>query len=150
MENGEVMIRDPEEYYQKLQEMYLDDSELNLSTDFEARASLVKIKRLKSDVLSLRREITQDMRTIRNMYLDESIIEKPKILGLFSLEKKLTPTGKRKKLIFEREKSLSPYKEITKMVDDYVKQIEDMEKYIKNEALETYSLPTYTKVSKNG
>ncbi len=148
MENGADIIRNPEEYYEIFQEMYLDDSELNLSTDFEARSSLVKINRLKSDVQSLRREITKDMRTIRTMYLDESIIEKPKILGLFSLEKKLTPTEKRKKLIFERKKSLIPYKEITEMVDDYLKQIEDLEKYIQNEALETYSLPKYTKVSK--
>jgi hypothetical protein len=149
MGNVEDMIRDPEEYYQSLHEMYLDESELNLSTDFEARSSLVKINRLKSDVQSLRREITKDMRTIRTMYLDETIIEKPKILGLFSLEKKLTPTEKRKKLISEREKSLIPYKEITEMVDDYIRQIEDLEKYIQNEALETYSLPKYTKVSKS-
>lgn len=149
MGNDRDRIRDPEEYYQSLQEMYLDESELNLSTDFEARSSLVKINRLKSDVQSLRREITKDMRTIRTMYLDESIIEKPKIFGLFNLEKKLTPTEKRKKLISEREKSLIPYKEITEMVDDYIRQIEDLEKYIQNEALKTYSLPKYTKVSKS-
>jgi hypothetical protein len=148
MGNDEDMIRDPEEYYQSLQEMYLDESELNLSTDFEARSSLVKINRLKSDIQNLRREITKDMRTIRTMYLDESIIEKPKILGLFSFEKKLTPTKRRKKLISEREKCLIPYKEITEMVDDYIRQIEDLEKYIQNEALETYSLPKYSKVNK--
>lgn len=148
MEHGVDIIRNPEEYYEMFQEMYLDDSELSLSTDFEARSSLVKINRLKSDVQSLRLEITKDMRTIRTMYLDESIIEKPKILGLFSLGKKLTPTEKRKKLIFERKKSLIPYKEITEMVDDYLKQIEDLEKYIQNEALEIYSLPKYTKVGK--
>lgn len=144
----EEMINDPENYYIALQEMYLDESELNLSTDFEARASLVKIKRLKSEILNLRREITKDMRTIRNMYLDESIIERPKILGLFSFGKKLSPTEKRRKLISEREKNLIPYKEIIEMIDDYIRQIEDLEKYIKNEALETYSLPKYTKVSK--
>ena len=149
MENDDDMIRDPEEYYQKLQEMYLDDSELDFTTDFEARASLVKIKHLKSDVLNLKREIGKDMRTIRNMYLDESIIEKPKILGLFSLERKLSPTGKRKKLISERERSLSPYIEISEMADDYIKKIEDLEKYIENEALESYSHPQYTKVIKD-
>jgi hypothetical protein len=142
------LFKDPEEYYTTLQEMYLDESELNLSTDFEARSSLVKVTHLKSDVMKLRREITKDMRTIRNMYLDESIIEKPKILGLFSLERKLTPTEKRKKLLNEREKSLVPYKEIIEMIDDYVSQIEDLEKYIQNEALESYSLPKYKKVSK--
>jgi hypothetical protein len=148
MEESEGIIRDPKDYYQELQTMYLDESEINLSNDFEARASLVKLKRLKSDFLGLKREISSDMRSIRNMYLDESILEKPKILGIFSFQKKLNPTEKRKKLITEREKSLIPYKEIVEMVDDYVNQIEDLEKYIKNEALETYSLPKYTKVSK--
>lgn len=144
----EEIVRNPEEYYYMLQEMYLDESELNLSTDFEARSSLVKIKRLKSDVLDLRREITKDMRTIRNMYLDESIIEKPKILGVISIGRKLSPTEKRKKLIHERERNLVPYQEIIEMVDDYIEQIEDLEKYIQNEALESYSLPKYTKVNK--
>lgn len=148
MAESEDIIREPEEYYLELQEMYLDESEINLSTDFEARSSLVKLKRLKSEVLALRREITRDMRTIRNMYLDESIIERPKILGFFSVGKKLSPTQKRKKLIYEREKSLIPYREIVEMVDDYVGQIEDLEKYIKNEALETYSIPKYTKVTR--
>lgn len=148
MEKGEEIVREPEEYYIKLQEMYLDESEINLSTDFEARSSLVKLKRLKSEVLALRREITRDMRTIRNMYLDESIVERPKILGFFSVRKKLSPTQKRKKLIYEREKSLIPYREIVEMVDDYLGQIEDLEKYIKNESLETYSLPKYTRVAR--
>jgi len=148
MGNDEDIVREPEKYYLVLQEMYLDESEIDISNDFEARSSLVKLKRLRNDVNKLRREITKDMRTIRTMYLDESIIEKPKILGLFSLEKKLTPTQKRKKLIYEREKSLIPYKDIIEMIDNYVKEIEDLEKYIQNEALETYSLPNYTKVSK--
>ena len=138
----------PEEYYQMLQEMYLEDSELNLSTDFEARSSLVKIKRLKSDVLKLRREITQDMRNIRNMYLDESIIEKPKLFGLIKIGKTLSPTEKRKKLLYEKEKNLAPYEDIVTMIDNYVEQIEDLEKYIKSEALDDYSLPKYRKVTK--
>jgi len=148
MENDEDIVREPEEFYLVLQGMYLDDSEIDISSDFEARSSLVKLKRLINDVKKIRREVTKDMRTIRTMYLDESIIEKPKILGLFSFEKKLTPTQKRKKLISEREKSLIPYTEIIEMIDNYVKEIEDLEKYIQNEALETYSLPNYTKVSK--
>lgn len=148
MADGEDVVREPEEYYLVLQEMYLDDSDIDISTDFEARSSLVKLKRLKNDVKKLRREITKDMRTIRTMYLDESIIEKPKILGLFSFQKKLTHTEKRKKLIHEREKSLVPYNDVIEMIDDYIKEIEDLEKYIQNEALETYSPPKYTKVSK--
>jgi len=148
MADGEDIVNDPEEYYLMLQEMYLDDSDIDISSDFEARSSLVKLKRLRNDVKKLRREITKDMRTIRTMYLDESIIEKPKILGLFSFEKKLTHTEKRKKLINEREKSLVPYNDVIEMIDDYVKEIEDLEKYIQNEALDTYSLPKYTKVSK--
>ena len=148
MKGDEEILKKPEEYYLMLQDLYLDESELNLSSDFKARASLVKVEHLKSDVIKLRHEISKDMRTIRNMYLDESIIEKPKILGLFSLQRKLRPTEKRKKLISEREQNLIPYKEIIELVDDYIKQIEDLEKYIENEALETYSLPNYTKVSK--
>lgn len=146
MEEREEVLRDPQEYYTILQDMYLDESEIDISTDFEARASLVKIRRLKSDVLDLRRVINKDMRTIRNMYLDESMIQDSKILGLFSL-KKLSPTQKRKKLINQREKNLTPYNEIIEMVDDYIKQIDELEKFIKNKAL-TYSHPKYTRVTK--
>jgi len=142
-------VRDPKEYYTELQEMYLDESELNLSNDFLARASLVKLERLKSEVLELKLVVSKDMRTIRNLYLDDSIIAKPKVLGLVRIERKLSPTKKRKKLLNEREKSLVPYEEIIILIDDYIKQIEDYEKYIKNEALETYSVPEYTKFSKS-
>ena len=148
MAEGEDIVKDPEEYYMMLQGMYLEDSDIDISDDFEARSSLVKLKRLRNDVNKLRREITKDMRTIRTMYLDESIIEKPKILGLFSFQKKLTHTEKRKKLIKEREQSLVPYSNVIEMIDGYIKEIEDLEKYIQHEALETYSPPKYTKVHK--
>lgn len=148
MEEGEFSINGPEEYYEKLQEMYIDESELNLSSDFEARSTLVKLQRLESDVLKLRREITKDIRSLRNMYLDESIIEKPKLLGLIRIGKELTPTEKRKKLLAERAQQLRPYEEIIEMIDDYILQVEDLRKYIKREALDTHSLPKYTKVKK--
>jgi|GEM_PF-3394247 len=149
MANHEDEIRGPEIYYQQLQEMYIEEDDLNLSSDFEARGTLVKLDRLESDVLKLKRSISKDMRSIRTMYLDESIIEKPKFLGLFNVNKKLSHTEKRKKLLEERENSLVPYKEIIDMIDDYILQIEDLKKYIENEVLETHSrIPTYKKVSK--
>ncbi|MGF7118357.1 hypothetical protein [Methanobacterium oryzae] len=147
-----MTFSDPEIYYGKLQELYIEDDEIDISSDFEARATLVKLKRLEKDVLKLRREITTDMRTIRTMYLDESIIEKPKILGLFTLGKKLSHTEKRKKLLHERKRSLMPYEEIITLIDDYIEQIEDLRKYIEREALETYAISEpskVTKVSKN-
>lgn len=149
MENNEEEIRGPEVYYNELQEMYIEESDLNLSSDFEARGTLVKLNRLESDVLKLKRDVSKDMRSIRTIYLDESIIERPKILGLFSVGKKLSRTEKRKKLLAERENNLVPYKEIIDMIDDYILQIEDLRKYIENEVLETYSqIPKYKKVSK--
>lgn len=150
METHEGETLNPDIYYQQLQEMYIEESDLNLSSDFEARATLVKLDRLESDVIKLKRSISQDMRVIRNMYLDESIIEKPKVLGLFNVGKKLSHTEKRKKLIEERENSLIPYKEVIDIIDDYIIQINDLKKYIENEVLETYSrIPTtYKKISK--
>lgn len=143
-----MTFSDPEIYYGKLQELYIEDDEIDISSDFEARATLVKLKRLEKDVLKLRREITTDMRTIRTLYLDESIIEKPKILGLFTLGKKLSHTEKRKKLLHERKRALMPYEEIITLIDDYIKQIEDLRKYIEREALETYAIPEPSKVNK--
>ena len=149
MEGRQITFLDPETYYGMLQELYIDDDEVDLSSDFEARATLVKLKRLQKDILKLRREITTDMRTIRTIYLDESIIEKPKILGLFSIGKKLSHTEKRKKLLHERKRALIPYEEIIALIDDYIEQIEDLKKYIEREALETYTLHEYSKVSKD-
>ncbi len=149
MEGRQITFLDPETYYGRLQELYIDDDEVDLSSDFEARATLVKLKRLQKDILKLRREITTDMRTIRTIYLDESIIEKPKILGLFSIGKKLSHTEKRKKLLHERKRALIPYEEIIALIDDYIEQIEDLKKYIEREALETYTLHEYSKVSKD-
>lgn len=143
----EEVAMEAEEYYYMLQELYLDESQIDLENDFKARASLVRLKRLKSDVKDLRLQITQDTRIIRNMYLDESVIDKSKIMGLFRFQKKLTPTQKRKKLIIERERSLVPYKEIIELIDLYIQQIEVMEKYIQNEALDEYSTPKYTKLN---
>lgn len=139
----------PEEYYEQLQGLYLDESEMDLSSDFEARATLVKLNRLETDISKLKRKISKEMRTIRTMYLDESIIEKPKILGIFSRGKNLTKTQKRKQLLAERESRLVPYEEIIVMINDYLDQLEDLRKYIENEVLETYSqIPKYKKVSK--
>lgn len=144
----EEIVRNPEEYYYALQGMYLDEAELDLTSDLGARSSIVKLKKLKTEVIDLKREISKDMRTIRNMYLDASIIENRKILGLFSIGRNLTPTQKRKKLIEERERNLVPYQEIKEMIDNYTEQIEELENYIKNEITETYSSPKYRKVSK--
>lgn len=148
MDQTEISYEYPEFYYGQLEELYLDEDELDLSSDFEARATLVKLRRLEKDLLKLKRKVSTDMRTIRNMFLDESIIEEPKLLGIFSMQKKLTPTQKRKKLILEREKALEPYKEIVDYIEDYILQIEELRKYIKNETLETYAPYEYTKVTK--
>lgn len=152
MEGHKVSFLNPEAYYGMLQELYIEDEEIDLSSDFEARATLVKLKRLEKDILKLRREITTDMRTIRSIYLDESIIEKPKVLGLFRLGKKLSHTEKRKKLLHERKRALMPYEEIIVLIDEYLEQIEDLRKYIEREALETYTLSEpskLTEISKN-
>ncbi len=150
MENREEEILDPTVYYEQLQKMYIEEADLNLSTDFEARTTLVKLNRLKSDVSKLKRSVSKDMRTIRTMYLDESIIEKPKVLGLFGSGKNLSTAEKRKKIEKERENNLMPYKEVVDMIDDYILQIEDLKKYIEDEVLETYSrIPkTVKKISK--
>ena len=150
MENYEEEILDPSVYYKQLQEMYIEESDLNLASDFEARTTLVRLNRLKTDVSKLKRSISKDMRTIRTAYLDESIIEKPKLLGLFGKGKELSTAEKRKKLEKERENNLIPYKEIIDMIDDYILQIEDLRKYIEDEVLETYSrIPkSYKKISK--
>ena len=150
MENHEGEILDPGVYYEQLQEMYVEESDLSLSSDFEARTTLVKLDRLKSDVSKLKRDISKDMRTIRTAYLDESIIEKPKFLGLFGNGKELSTAEKRKKIEKERENNLTPYKEVIAMADDYIIQIEDLKKYIEDEVLETYSrIPkTIRKISK--
>ncbi len=150
MENYEEEILDPSVYYKQLQEMYIEESDLNLASDFEARTTLVRLNRLKTDVSKLKRSISKDMRTIRTAYLDESIIEKPKLLGLFGKGKELSTAEKRKKLEKERENNLTPYKEIIDMIDDYILQIEDLRKYIEDEVLETYSrIPkSYKKISK--
>ncbi len=148
MDRTESSYENPEFYYAELDELYIDEDEVDISSDFEARATLVKLRRLEKDLLKLKRKISTDMRTIRNMFLDESIIEEPKILGLFSVKKKLTPTQKRKKLLLEREKALKPYKEIIEFIEEYIEQIEDLRKYIKNESLETFAPSEYTRVTK--
>ncbi|MGB9978148.1 hypothetical protein [Methanobacterium sp.] len=139
MENPEEEILDPGVYYEQLQEMYIEEADLNLSTDFEARTTLVKLNRLQSDVSKLKRDVSKDMRTIRTVYLDESVIDKPKLLGLFGRGKDLSTAERRKKLEKEREKNLTPYKEVIDLIDDYIIQIEDLKKYIEDEVLETYS-----------
>ncbi len=149
MENHEEIL-DPGVYYEQLQGMYIEESDLNLSTDFEARTTLVKLNRLQSDVSKLKHDVSKDMRTIRNMFLDNSMMEKPKVFGIFGKGKELSTAEKRKKLEKERENNLTPYKEVIDMIDDYILQIEDLKKYIEDEVLETYSrIPkTVRKISK--
>lgn len=149
MENHEEIL-DPGVYYEQLQGMYIEESDLNLSTDFEARTTLVRLNRLQSDVSKLKHDVSQDMRTIRNMYLDDSIMEKPKVFGIFGKGKELSTAEKRKKLEKERENNLTPYKEVIDVINEYITQLEDLKKYIEDEVLETYSrIPkTIRKISK--
>lgn len=148
MEPDEIIYESPEFYFNTLDEMYLEDDEIDISSDFEARATLVKLKKLEKDLIKLKHDISTDMRTIRNMFLDESIIEKPKLLGLFRVERKLSKTQKRKKLLFERDKALKPYNDILEIIDNYILQIDDLRKYIHREALDNYAPSEYTKVTK--
>ncbi len=50
METHDEEVLDPGAYYEQLQEMYIEEADLNLSTDFEARTTLVKLNRLKSSI----------------------------------------------------------------------------------------------------
>ncbi len=148
MAEDELLYESPGYYYNMLSEMYLEENEIDISSDFEARATLVKLKKLEKDLGNLKRTISTDMRTIRNMFLDETIIEKPKLLGIFRFERKLSKTQKRKKLLYERNKALKPYKDIIEIIDDYILEIDDLRKYIQRESLETYAPSEYTKVTK--
>lgn len=128
---NEVNIQKPEVYYSILENMYLEN--IDLSTDLEIREAIKKINHHKKDVLDLKREVNHDIRIIRTMYLDESMIDNSKILGVIPINRNLSPIQKRKKLINERDKTMGPYNEIINIIDDYLKQIDEFENYIKNE-----------------
>lgn len=123
----------PKFYQKQIAEVGVDGMEIEPSSLAEAMSLLVKLRNYKKLLEKIKFNLHMDMRSIRKEYLDkiQSLKEEPSRRGLF--RKNLTEKDKRstKKNIYEeRDRILSPYEALERLIEDYLDQIEDSKTYL--------------------
>lgn len=126
MSGVERKIVKPKEYQKMISNLDIENFELKTSSLLEARITLVGIERLEESLLEIRRNISADMRSIKLKYLGHDH-SKSSLLGSLKRTKAAT---RRKSLDNKCERDLGPYKNVLFIIDDYIKQIEEVKEYI--------------------
>ena len=122
----EKKILKPKDYERMVSNLDIESFELKTSSILEARMTLIGIERLEENLLEIRLEVSADMRTVKLKYLSYDY-SKSSFLG--SLKRTKIST-KRKSLNEKCKRELEPYKQVLYIIDDYLKQIEDVKEYI--------------------
>ena len=121
----EEKILKPKQYQKMIQELDIENFELKTSSIFEAKLTLIAIKRLEEELLEIKRSVSADMRSIKLKYIGHDY-SKSSFFGL----KKANVVAKRKSLNNKCNRELVPYDNLLFIIDDYIKQIEDVKDYI--------------------
>lgn len=117
----------PKQYNRMIEKLDIENIELKTSSIFEAKTTLVQLLRLEESLLEIRKGVSGEIRAIKLKYLSHN--EKSSVLGSFSLRKpKLS--SKRKSAHDKCEREIGPYKKVLYIIDDYLKQIEEVKEYI--------------------
>jgi hypothetical protein len=126
MSGSEKKILKPKEYERMISKLDIESFEIKTSSILEARITLIALERLEEDLLDIKRRISADMRVIKLKYLDHNY-NKSSFLGSLKRTKAST---KRKSLDNKCDRELGPYKKVLYIIDDYLKQIDDIKEYI--------------------
>ena len=125
----------PKVYQQQIQDLGIDGLVVSPENTEEALILLDAFEETEKILERIRHNIRIDIRAIRVDYLEKikGIKDSSKVMGLYSKQRPMKEKIKDKRnLIDERDLKIAPYESIEYTVDEYLRQIKDIKKYLKN------------------
>lgn len=122
-------------YRKQLSEIGIEDMEINVSSLQNAMDTMQKLDDMELILKKIRFNLHTDIRKVRVDYmgrmqdLDEQL-NKPKLFGRKRSADEII--RKKKSLMKERKMKIASYEMIENMVNNYLSQIEESRRYIKN------------------
>ena len=125
----------PKVYQQQIQDLGIEGLVVSPENTEEALILLDAFEETEKILERIRHNIRIDIRAIRVDYLEKikGIKDSSKVIGLYSKQRPMKEKIKDKRnLIDERDLKIAPYESIEYTVDEYLRQIKDIKKYLKN------------------
>ena len=125
----------PKLYQQQIQDLGIEGLIVSPENTEEALLLLDAFEETEKILERIRHNIRIDIRAIRIDYIEKikSIKDSSKVMGLYSKQRSMKDKiNDKRKLIDERDLKIAPYESIEYTVDEYLKQIKNVKKYLKN------------------
>ena len=125
----------PKVYQQQIQDLGIEGLVVSPENTEEALILLNAFEETEKILERIRHNIRIDIRAIRVDYLEKikGIKDSSKVMGLYSKQRPMKEKiNDKRNLIDERDLKIAPYESIEYTVDEYLRQIKDIKKYLKN------------------
>ncbi len=125
----------PKLYQQQIQDLGIEGLIVSPKDVEEALILLDAFEETEKILERIRHNIRIDIRAIRIDYIEQikNIKDSSKVMGLYSKQRSMKDKiNDKRKLIDERDLKIAPYESIEYTVDEYLKQIKNVKKYLKN------------------
>ena len=125
----------PKLYQQQIQDLGIEGLIVSPKDVEEALILLDAFEETEKILERIRHNIRIDIRAIRIDYIEQikNIKDSSKVMGLYSKQRSMKDKiSDKRKLIDERDLKIAPYESIEYTVDEYLKQIKNVKKYLKN------------------
>ena len=125
----------PKIYRKQISEIGIEDMVIDVSSLQKAMETMSKLDDLEKVLDKIKFNLHTDMRNLRVEYMKkiQNVDESSKKKGLFGRKKSVDSIVKKKKTLKkERSANIAAYEIIENLVNDYLNQIEESRRYIKN------------------
>lgn len=125
----------PKIYRKQISEIGIEDMVIDVSSLQKAMETMSQLDDLEKVLNKIKFNLHTDMRNLRVEYMKkiQNVDESSKKKGLFGRKKSVDSIMKKKKTLKkERRANIAAYEIIENLVNDYINQIEESRRYIKN------------------
>lgn len=125
----------PKIYRKQISEIGIEDMVIDVSSLQKAMETMSQLDDLEKVLNKIKFNLHTDMRNLRVEYMKkiQNVDESSKKKGLFGRKKSVDSIMKKKKTLKkERHANIAAYEIIENLVNDYINQIEESRRYIKN------------------
>lgn len=125
----------PKIYRKQISEIGIEDMVIDVSSLQKAMETMSQLDDLEKVLNKIKFNLHTDMRNLRVEYMKkiQNVDESSKKKGLFGRKKSVDSIMKKKKTLKkERSANIAAYEIIENLVNDYLNQIEESRRYIKN------------------
>lgn len=128
-------MMNPKIYRKQISEIGIEDMVIDVSSLQKAMETMSQLDDLEKVLNKIKFNLHTDMRNLRVEYMKkiQNVDESSKKKGLFGRKKSVDSIMKKKKTLKkERRANIAAYEIIENLVNDYINQIEESRRYIKN------------------